>query len=220
MRSEEFWAYFEPLRAPLAQRGESFATMFQRLDQLDRPVGIIETGCTRKAGNWGGDGNSTVLFDHYARTHPGSTVLSVDIDPRATELCRSLVSEAVSVHTGDSVKYLHELADVRHPKPEYVDLVYLDSFDFDVNNPDPSALHHLMELTAIAPRLRADTMVVVDDAFVRFLGIVGPNQQLTVTFPPRIDGKARYVAEYAVHVGAEAIFSGYQCGWVGMRAGG
>ena len=217
MRSQEFWTYFDSLRDALRLRASTFATLFERLDRIERPVVIMETGCTRQPGNWAGDGNSTVLFDHYARTHPGSKVLSVDIDSRATETCRSLVSECVTIHTGDSVKFLQSLADSGNSRIKHLDLVYLDSFDFDRNNPVPSAAHHLMELAAIAPMLCAETMVVVDDAFLSFEAIITGEQQFTILHPPRIDGKARFVAEYAAHVGAESIFTGYQCGWIKMR---
>jgi hypothetical protein len=217
MRSNEFWAYFDSLREPLALRATTFATMFQQLDRIERPVVIIETGCTRQPGNWAGDGNSTVLFDHYAGTHPGSKVLSVDINPAATAACRAIVSERVSIHTGDSVKFLQSLADSRTSGVEHLDLVYLDSFDFDRNNPVPSAVHHLMELVAIAPLLRAETLLVVDDAFLTVQGIFKDEREFVPVHPPRIDGKARFVAEYAAHVGAELIFTGYQCGWTNMR---
>jgi len=218
MRSADFWAYFDTLRESLRLRAGTFGTMFQRLDRIERPVVILETGCVREPGNWAGDGNSTLLFDRYATTHPGSKVLSVDIDPTATEACRGLVSECVSIHTGDSVKFLQSLADSKSNGVDHLDLVYLDSFDFDRNNPVPSAVHHLMELVAIAPVLSPDTMLVVDDAFLSFQAVLTDGQQLAIVHPPSIDGKARFVAEYAAHVGAEPIFSGYQCGWIGMRA--
>ena len=66
MRSREFWDYYETVRPMLDKRSQSFASMFEYLDRLERPVGIVETGCTRQPGNWIGDGNSTVLFDRYA----------------------------------------------------------------------------------------------------------------------------------------------------------
>lgn len=218
MRSDEFWTFFDSVRQPLAHRADTFALLFERLDELDRPVRIIETGCTREAGNWTGDGCSTVLFDRYARAHPGSAVLSVDINPSATAACRALVSESVSIHTGDSVKLLQTVADSGIAAAESLDLLYLDSYDFDRSNPVPSAAHHLMELVAIAPRLTPETMVVVDDAFVSLQGFASAGGKLVLMGAPVIDGKARFVAEYAAHVGAQCIFSSYQCGWVKMRS--
>jgi len=84
VRSPEFWNYYETVRLALEWRSQSFTQMFDYLDRFDRPVGIIETGCVREVGNWRGDGGSTLLFDKYAQTHPGSVVQSVDIDAKAT----------------------------------------------------------------------------------------------------------------------------------------
>ena len=38
-----------------------------------------------------------------------SKAYTVDINPNATKVCKSVVSENVEVNTGDSVKYLVEL---------------------------------------------------------------------------------------------------------------
>jgi len=217
VRSPEFWEFYDTLRAALEHRAHTFARVFEYLDRLDRPVGIIETGCVRAVGNWRGDGGSTVLFDKYAQTHPGSVVQSVDIDAKATELCRSLVSSRVTVHTADSVRFLETAADAVQPDSQVLDLLYLDSFDLDKANPLPSALHHLMELTASTPLIRPETMVVVDDSFLTVQGIAGPNGQFQLVAEPTIDGKGKLIAEYARRVGAELVFQGYQCGWIRMR---
>jgi len=65
MKSPEFWQFFDAIRPQLANRADTFGKCFEYLDRFDRPVGILETGCTRQAGNWAGDGGSTVLFDRY-----------------------------------------------------------------------------------------------------------------------------------------------------------
>ena len=217
MKSEEFWQFYEPLRPKLGFRSNGFARIFEHLDSFDRPVGIVETGCTRNADNWSGDGGSTRLFDHYAETHPGSVVYSVDLDAKATELCRSLVSDRVRIHTGDSVKFLQGLADRRPTDLPFVDLLYLDSFDVNFNDTSPSALHHIKELIASSPFIRADTLVVVDDCVVALFAVRSVDGSMSVVGPARIDGKGRYVADYARHVGAEQLMNGYQCGWVKMR---
>ena len=112
----------------------------------------------RTKDNWQGDGQSTLLFDKYAEHHHGSFVHTVDIDQDATATCSAMVSKRVSVHTGDSVAFLKSL-DVSP-----IDLLYLNSFDLDMNYPLPSAIHHLKELVAIAPMISSETLVVVDDS--------------------------------------------------------
>ena len=156
MRSPNFWSWFDGIAGPqLAHRTEGFRKVFDYLDRFDRPVGIVETGCVRQQDNWAGDGQSTILFDRYAEFHPGSAVFSVDRDPEAAALCRSLVGAQVQIHAGDSLAYLKSLAD--HPPAglEFLDLLYLDSFDVDFDDPLPSAIHHLKELLAIAPLVTA-----------------------------------------------------------------
>jgi hypothetical protein len=213
VKSDTFWHYFDTEARPkLALRADTFARMFAYLDAFDRPVGIIETGCVRKAGNWAGDGGSTILFDTYAEWHPGSAVHTVDIDPQATALCRTLVSERVTIHTGDSVMFLKGFADAPPQGFPGIDLLYLDSFDLDLDNVFPSAFHHMKELTAISPVIRPQTLVVVDDSPSSFFGIV-QNDTLTPTSAPKIGGKGKMIAEYAAQIGAEQVFTGYQCGW-------
>ena len=67
-----FWQWYETEAArKLGLREVSFRKIFKDLDPLDepKPLVIIETGCVRAAvispQNWGGDGQSTVLFDRY-----------------------------------------------------------------------------------------------------------------------------------------------------------
>jgi hypothetical protein len=197
--------------------------MFEYLDSFDRPVGIVETGCVRQPGNWAGDGGSTILFDRYAQAHPGSTVHTVDIDPKATGLCRSCVSACVRIHTGDSVAFLRSLADGALDGPldtplRNLDLLYLDSFDWNPNDSFPSAFHHLKELVAVAPLIRAETLVVVDDSPSSMVGFFDSKGAFNLVAQPRVDGKGKLIAEYAAQVGAQPHFSGYQCGWTRMRA--
>jgi len=153
----------------------------------------------------------------YAQTHPGSAVYTVDISAAATELCRSIVSPCVKIHTGDSVQFLKRLSDSAPADLAYVDLLYLDSYDVSFEDATPSAIHHLKELAAAVPLLQSGTLVVVDDSPMSCHGIVGPGREFKPVSQLRVGGKGRLVAEYAQSVGAEKIFHEYQCGWIGMR---
>ena len=142
MRSDDFWNYFDQIaRSKLARRADTFSKVFSYLDRFDRPVIIVETGCVRQKEAWEGDGQSTILFDKYAEFHPGSIVYSVDIDPAAAALCRSLVRPEVLIHTGDSVAFLRSLADRPACEVKSIDLLYLDSYD--VNLQYPLSLIHI-----------------------------------------------------------------------------
>jgi FkbM family methyltransferase len=217
VRSESFWQFFEGIRPQLALRSHTLALVFEHLDQFDRPVGIVETGCMRQAGDWSGDGCSTILFDHYAHTHPGSTVYSVDHSAEATAQIRTLVGPSGRVHTGDSVALLRQLAEERPSDLPSVDLLYLDSFDPDSSHAIPNAARHLQELVSAAPLIHPETLVVVDKSPSSFTGVVDAQGRLQLTSPVAVGGKGKLVAEYAKAVGAREHFQGYQCGWSRMR---
>lgn len=218
--SADFWQYFDAAAAPhLMHRANGFRQIFAHLDRCERPVGIVETGCVRKDSDWG-DGKSTILFAKYAECHPGTAVYSVDLDPAAIALCRSLAGESVRLHCGDSVAFLKSLADRRPADLAAIDLLYLDSYDVDFESPLPSAIHHLKEFAAITPLLTADTLVVVDDSPMTVLAIPRVPGELRLMSQPKIGGKGKLIAEYADQVGATRVISGYQMGWTGLGASG
>lgn len=120
---------------------------------------IIETGTSRLGeSNYLWDGGSTNFLAHYARDH-GASFYSVDIDEEclfgAAKGLHYNMSNIKLVHQ-DSVVFLREF-------PLQVDFLYLDSYDFDECNPEPSQLHHLREIEAIYPRMHRDTIILIDD---------------------------------------------------------
>lgn len=217
MKNDQFWAWYDKVAAPRLQiREVSFRKIFEHLDSLDKPVSIVETGCVRMADNWAGDGQSTILFDTYASTRPGSVVHTVDLNPAATAACVALVSNAVTVYTGDSVVVLRTIARALKANNTTVDLLYLDSFDLDVNNPTPSAVHHLKELVSIADVATTKTLVVVDDCPSTAQVVAIEPGKYNIISTPTIGGKGMYVAEYAKQIGATLSFCHYQVGWTGL----
>jgi len=211
-----FWKYFEAEAFPrLAHRQQTLRYVLEHLDRKNGPVFIVETGCVRQAGNWAGDGQSTILFDLFVNHCPGSVMHSVDIDPQATALCRTLVSGKTQVHTGDSVPFLRQLS--RRPPEGFAaaDLLYLDSYDVDFDAPHASALHHMKELVASSPLIGPGTLVVVDDAPRESVFIQSGNE-IGLLREPKVSGKGKYVADYARSLGLTPVFSGYQAGWLGL----
>ena len=211
-------AFFEQFDAVWGQRlgarRDTFRFMFDYLIR-QRPTGhlIVETGCARQRDNWAGDGQSTFLFDRFVTEFQGD-VLSVDIDPPSCDYARSIVGPRTRVVTQDSVPFLRRLSGelLRTQRP--IDLLYLDSFDFDAQNPVPSAMHHLKELCAIAPALKPKTLVVVDDTFRTLRGIRTGPQNYTLLGDMGLGGKGMYLAEYFQQIGTPMAFEGYQCGWI------
>ena len=213
-----FWDFFNNEAAPkLAHRERTFRKIYEYLDQLEGPITIVETGCARLAGNWSGDGQSTVLFDKYISARDeGSICYTVDLSATSVSECLKLVSERVIVKQDDSVHYLHELAKKFKENGQFISFVYLDSFDLDMTYWQPSAIHHLKELVALQTCIDKKTLLVVDDCPLNVNFLPAPNNQIQMIGHPSVGGKGRLVAEYAAAVGAKIEFAEYQAGWTGF----
>ena len=177
----------------LAQRLSTFRKMFRYLDNIDSPV-IIETGISRMINNYTGDGHSTLLFDEYLHFFKKSgKLITIDIDKNKCNFTAPLLSDKSTIICSDSVISLYTLSqDASFPK---IDLLYLDSYDVDWDNPHPSALHHFKELLAVFPKLKPGTLIVVDDH---------DNGR----------GKGKYIADYMSNINKTPYFNEYQIGWI------
>jgi len=131
----------------------SFKNAFEQLIKIKNPI-IIETGSSR----WGV--NSTMLFDSYVRKY-GGKFWSVDIDKNTIEDLKSKVCENTTMVCDDSVNFLKKWT-IEHPD-EKVDFVYLDSYDIDWLNPEPSQIHGLNEFLAIHLNLKNGSLLLIDD---------------------------------------------------------
>jgi hypothetical protein len=184
----QFYQHFAPR---LGKRADGFAAIFAALPRRD-PV-IIETGCMRIPDNWEGDGQSSFMFDAFARA-TGGLFFSVDITPEAVDTARRACSSAAQLILNDSVAALDALA--RALPPRRASLLYLDSFDVNVANPLPSAIHHALELAAARPLIGPGTVVAVDDYG---LGTEG--------------GKGMILDMFFSAIRAEVLYAGYQKVW-------
>ena len=177
----------------LRHRADGFRVIFEQLSAFSAPL-ILETGCLRVPDNWEGDGQSTFQFDCYVRSN-GGAVMSIDIGQNSIESARRACSSKTSLILNDSVAALHMLAGLGGRKAS---LVYLDSFDLDVNNPLPSATHHILELAAVRPLLAPGTIICVDD-----YALDG--------YEP--GGKGQIIDMFMDSIYAEVLYSGYQKIW-------
>jgi hypothetical protein len=183
-----FDAHYFPL---LGNRRDGFRRIFELLeDKLQKTYLIVETGCARAGGNWKGDGQSTLMWDHFVRTHSGS-VVTVDRDLAACKMCNELVSSQTRICCMDSIQFLWDF-NPRQP----IDLLYQDSFDLDMKNPHPAALHHLKELCAAMHNLRKGTIIAIDDNL------------------PSGPGKGNYVAQFMDNLGLAPVLEGLQMAWI------
>ncbi|MQR99919.1 hypothetical protein [Gluconobacter aidae] len=181
------------LRERLGKRADGFATIFEALDRHEAPF-IIETGCLRVPRNWDGDGQSTFQFDWYARERQGR-VMTIDVNPQSIDSARRACSSVTSTILNDSVATLDALGAAGMGPAA---LIYLDSFDLDLDNPMPSAIHHAMELMAARRLLGPGTILCIDDFDVAPLG---PG------------GKGLIVDRFLHTIRTEVLYSGYQKVW-------
>lgn len=210
---EQFFSEFaEP---KLAHRRASFKLAFEHLLSLRRPVVIVETGCVRNSDTYAQEGQSTVLFDQFSRFQVGSTICSVDISPESTSRCRSIVSDRVQIFTMDSVKFLRHECSRRIPPGGLIDLLYLDSYDIDLQNPHESAMHHFKELLAASPMVGPQTMILVDDS-PSSASLFTDDGKLVLASAGKIGGKAMYIAEYMQAINNDPRHVGYQVAWMGI----
>ncbi len=149
---------------------------------------IVETGTARKGVLWcETDGCSTIIFSHWANRN-NAILYSVDIDANSLQVAKETVGAyANNVHfvQSDSVFFL---SNFNQP----IDFLYLDSFDYEFNNPLPSQLHHLHEIEAAYPWLHDNSIVMIDDCDL-------PG-----------GGKGKLVIEFLLNKGWRIIFSKYQ----------
>jgi predicted O-methyltransferase YrrM len=149
---------------------------------------IVETGTARYGdANCKYDGCSTVIFGEFANL-TRKRLYSVDLNPDNCKKSREVVDKfkpAVQVICNDSIQFLSNF------KGE-IDYLYLDSFDFEAYNPDPSQQHHLKEIKAAYNKLHDDSVVMIDDC----------------QLPHR--GKCKLVAEFLLERGWKRVRTNYQ----------
>lgn len=194
---------------PVRNRADSFLKVFELLEvDKHRSINIVETGCMRRDHGemcFGDDGASTFLLNEFLNyqkslnPHASYHFSSVDINQSNVDYANEVLTKSKYLHNpkvycDDSVHFIGTRCN------NLIDLLYLDSYDIERNNPHPSQLHHLKELCAAMPHLKKGSIVVIDDHNPFF------------TNPPI--GKGNYVKSFMEDVGATKIFEDYQIGWV------
>ncbi len=155
----------EYLVGKISEHNHRYQTFKTALDLMQkRGVKIIvETGTSRDGlKNFEGDGGSSIIFSQYATDHDAQ-FFSVDMDQSALNNASIAVQEVLGkldskLHfiKSDSIVFLKNF-------PVAIDFLYLDSYDYDVNNPNASQNHHLLEIKAAYPHLTPQSIVMIDD---------------------------------------------------------
>ena len=112
------------------------------MENLKEPI-ILESGIS----SWGTD--STYLFNEYVKKY-GGRFWSVDINKSLVEQHKNNMCPATNLICDDSVNFFKNWT----LNNEKVDVVYLDSYDLDFYNYEPSGLHGLNEYKTLLPVLK------------------------------------------------------------------
>ncbi len=116
----------------------------------------IETGASQNIG----DGCVGLFFAKLCKLTNGefhSVDIDEDIVSKSKELYLNYNLEAKH-YTQDSVKFLEETSIIPN-------LIHLDSWDLDLKNPFPSALHGWREFIAIENKMPIGSIIIIDDNF-------------------------------------------------------
>lgn len=179
----------------MRDRSVTLKKTIAHLVTLNRPIVIVETGSMRADHgllSFGDDGCSTLIWDLLVEKL-GGKIYSMDLSINNNIFVNSFTKNVEAI-CGDSTEILKkELFD------QNVDLFYLDSFDFDMKNPEASQLHHLNEFLLIEKRLN-ETILLIDDA--------------DTLNDKRYIGKATKVYEYLLEKGYKPTLKSYQIMWI------
>ena len=131
----------------------TFKKLFENMKDLKNPI-ILESGIASH-GTY-----STYLFDEYIRKY-GGRFWSVDINQNLVDAHRGNMCPATTLVCADSVAFFKEWT--RVPGNTVANVIYLDSYDLDFYNPEPSGDHGLAEYNALCPIIKKDTLLLIDD---------------------------------------------------------
>ena len=203
MQAKEYLKYFEDNYKQLLSEG-----LYSRGQRVDRFSGfkiifesllfkksnnfvIVETGCQRQENDWGA-GQSSLLFYEFLNFFDGK-LISLDNNIFHLNRSKKILRKKFPWSTVPLVQMLGDSVTKLKKIEAPVDLVYLDSYDLDPSNPEPSMAHHLKELGSIKEILRQsiEPLIAIDDNFTDV-------------------GKGKYVLDWARKTGQKVLYNGYQ----------
>jgi len=154
------------------RRANTFAKSLEYLDKV-KPSVIIETGTSRGKFDTNlpsicGDGASTLIFAIWCSRN-NAKLYTVDIEPWCIQNCKDNITalgllDYVEFITSDSVEFLETC------KLQELKFLFLDSYDFDCNDPVPSQMHHLKEYNAVKNKLSPECVILIDDCDLPYGG--------------------------------------------------
>jgi hypothetical protein len=153
---------------------------------------VLETGASSNYE----DGLFGLFLGHVANMTNGK-MTSIDISPKIVDKSTKIFQQVLpeldySIHVGDSVSFLKNVEDI----PNFV---HLDSWDFNLFDAFPSALHGWQEFKAIESKMTKGSIIVIDDnyregTYVQWFHGDGIEDGMTIRYP--MVGKGAHVYQY------------------------
>lgn len=129
----------------------TFKKLFKEMENIKNPI-ILESGIASYGTN------STYLFNEYVKKY-GGFFWSVDINKNLVEKHKNNMCPATKLICDDSVNFFKDWS-LNNNK---VDVIYLDSYDLDFYNYEPSGIHGLNEYNSLIPVIKKNTLLLIDD---------------------------------------------------------
>ncbi len=172
---------------------EMFTKLLNNFDRTK--LNILETGSSAHGTN------SSMLFINYVKKFGGS-FKTVDINSDIKSKFNHLIIDNIEFYTDDSIQFIKNLA------PDTIknlDVIYLDSFDLDIKNPQPSEQHGLNEFLLLNKFIKKGTLIAIDDTPKDFNLFDAGNNKLD-----HIPGKGALVLDYIKKQGGyETLYHHY-----------
>lgn len=155
---------------------------------------VLETG-----GSWNYNDGLFGLFLGFIAQNTGGKMLSVDISKDVVDKSRKVFQEVIpdldyTIFTDDSITFINHMNEVPN-------VVHLDSWDFNLFDILPSALHGWEEFKAIESRMPKGGIIIIDDNYPRntnmqFVYNDGRVKTTVVDYP--MIGKGAHVYQYVL----------------------
>jgi hypothetical protein len=156
---------------------------------------VLETGASSSYG----DGLFGLFLGYVAKNTNGK-MISVDISLDMVEKSNVIFQTAIpelnySAHVEDSVSFLKNIDEI----PNFV---HLDSWDFNLFDAFPSALHGWEEFKAIESKMPKGSIIVIDDNYIRgtyvqWFHVNGKEDGMSIKYP--IVGKGAHVYQHVLN---------------------
>jgi predicted O-methyltransferase YrrM len=145
-------------RSERSEQVDSIVKTLKDHFSVEGPINIIETGASH---DWN-DGMIGLFFAQISQ-QTGGKMWMVDIDEnnlnRSKEVFHQEGITCVEFIIDDSVNFLNNF-------DKEVHIIHLDSWDLNLLDPFPSALHGWREFEAIKDKISENTIVIVDDNYL------------------------------------------------------